>query len=208
MPTTVCVETGSRRVFASALEWPGWCRSGRDEDEALERLREYAYRYSPVAAGAGILFSARTAGNFEVVEKVAGNATTDFGAPGAVAAFERERLTAAHAKRLCRLVEASWRALDEVAKKAPHNLRKGPRGGGRDRDAVIRHVGEAEISYARKLGIRGEQDLAAVRKAMLEVLGAATNGSPVVEKGWPTRYAARRIAWHALDHAWEIEDRS
>jgi len=28
------------------------------------------------------------------------------------------------------------------------------------------------------------------------------------DRSWPPRYAARRIAWHALDHAWEIEDRS
>lgn len=40
--------------------------------------------------------------------------------------------------------------------------------------------------------------------------GSATTdfGAPVVEKGWPPRYAARRIAWHVLDHAWQIEDRS
>jgi hypothetical protein len=26
--------------------------------------------------------------------------------------------------------------------------------------------------------------------------------------GRPPRYAIRRIAWHVLDHAWEIEDKS
>jgi hypothetical protein len=31
---------------------------------------------------------------------------------------------------------------------------------------------------------------------------------PVAQAKWPPAYAARRIAWHALDHAWEIEDRS
>ena len=35
-----------------------------------------------------------------------------------------------------------------------------------------------------------------------------SDGSPIAGKRWPLRYAARRIAWHALDHAWEIEDRS
>jgi hypothetical protein len=40
------------------------------------------------------------------------------------------------------------------------------------------------------------------------VLASPNGGTPPVPKGWPPRYAARRIAWHALDHAWEIEDRS
>ena len=34
------------------------------------------------------------------------------------------------------------------------------------------------------------------------------DGSVPVPKGWPHRYAARRIAWHVLDHAWEMEDRA
>ena len=49
----------------------------------------------------------------------------------------------------------------------------------------------------------------AVKAVVLELdQTTASNGSPPVERGWPQRYAARRIAWHALDHAWEIEDRS
>ncbi|MEY2437652.1 MAG: hypothetical protein QOF97_2488, partial [Acidimicrobiaceae bacterium] len=32
--------------------------------------------------------------------------------------------------------------------------------------------------------------------------------APDLPKGWAYRYAARRIAWHALDHAWEMQDRS
>jgi hypothetical protein len=39
------------------------------------------------------------------------------------------------------------------------------------------------------------------------VLSRPSDGGPLAEKGWPARYAARRIAWHALDHAWEMEDR-
>jgi hypothetical protein len=27
-------------------------------------------------------------------------------------------------------------------------------------------------------------------------------------KRWLPRYFVRRVAWHALDHAWEIEDRA
>jgi hypothetical protein len=50
--------------------------------------------------------------------------------------------------------------------------------------------------------------IAALRQDILEVLRAPSDGSPPVPKGWPSRYAGRRIAWHVLDHAWEIEDRS
>ena len=25
---------------------------------------------------------------------------------------------------------------------------------------------------------------------------------------WPLGYAVRRFAWHVLDHAWEVEDKS
>ena len=74
---------------------------------------------------------------------------------------------------------------------------------------------EAEAAYARKLGLRWKAatlgDAATVaehREAILEVLRRPSDGSRVVEKGWPPRYVARRIAWHALDHAWEIEDKS
>ena len=144
-----------------------------------------------------------------------GSMATDFGVPGAVAAADAEPLTRAGATRLASLVAASWQVLDDVVAGAPATLRKGPRGGGRDRDAIATHVLEAEAAYARKLGLRWKAatlgDAATVaehREAILDVLRRPSDGSRVVEKGWPPRYAARRIAWHALDHAWEIEDKS
>jgi hypothetical protein len=104
---------------------------------------------------------------------------------------------------------------DQVAAAAPAELRKGPRGGGRDRDKMVDHVLGAEAGYARKLGVKRPQPaiddraaIAALREALLEVLRAPSDGSPPVPKGWPPRYAARRIAWHVLDHAWEMQDRS
>jgi hypothetical protein len=39
------------------------------------------------------------------------------------------------------------------------------------------------------------------------VIGHAHQGGPLAEKGWPGAYAARRIAWHVTDHAWEMQDR-
>jgi hypothetical protein len=209
--TPVYLEVGAHRVFAAAADWPGWCRSGKDEKLALEALAAAAPRYALVAKAARIAFEPAT--GFDVVERLPGNATTDFGAPGAIAKAELKRLTKKEAGRLSALVSASWTILDRTVEKAPSTLRKGPRGGGRDRDAIVDHVLSAETAYAQKLGIRSKQpaagDASAVREhrnAIVAGLRAGTKG--VTEKGWPARYAARRIAWHALDHAWEIENRS
>jgi hypothetical protein len=210
---TAYVETGQRRVFACALEWPGWCRSGKDEDQALSALLAYAPRYAVAAREAGVPFPAGVR-TVRVVEHLAGSAATDFGVPEATAVRDARRTTRAEADRQCSLVAAAWRVLERVVASAPSELRKGPRGGGRDRDAIAQHVLSAEAAYARKLGVNRKEpqlgDDAAVeelRRSMLDVLGRPSDGEPVVERGWRPRYAARRIAWHALDHAWEIEDR-
>jgi len=213
--TRLVVEAGRRRTFASALDWPGWCRSGPDEKRALEALAACAPRYRAVAAEAGLALPARAGVAMTVVEHVAGSATTDFGAPGSVADDERADLTPAEAARRASLVQAAWVVLDKVVAGAPAALRKGPRGGGRDRDAIVEHVLAAEVAYARKVGLRLRQpdvadaaDVAAFRAELDTVLRSARAGVPAGAKDWPPRYAARRIAWHALDHAWEIEDRS
>ncbi|HKF76971.1 MAG TPA: hypothetical protein VKF59_12565 [Candidatus Dormibacteraeota bacterium] len=214
--TAVYLEVGSKRVFACAVDWPGWCRSGRGEREALEALAAYAPRYAPVAAGAGQAFGASH--DFAVIERVAGSATTDFGAPAAVPACDHERLAPDSAARLASLVAAAWVVFDRVVAGAPAELRKGPRGGGRDRDRIAEHVLAAEVAYARKLGVRLQQpdhaDRAAVaraREAIAEALRGRRPGGgaeTVAGPGWPLTYMARRVAWHVLDHAWEIEDRT
>jgi hypothetical protein len=205
--TRVCIETGERRVFASALDWPGWCRSGRTEPQALEILAGYAGRYAQVVTGAGLFLTSEDA-EFDVVERAPGNVTTDVGAPAVIATAEREPLEDAEAARTASLVVGCWAVFERVARHAPAELRRGPRGGGRDRDGIVDHVAEAELSYARKLGISLGSDLDANRSAIATVLAAASDGSSPVANGWPPRYAARRIAWHVLDHAWEIEDKS
>ena len=206
--TPVYLEIGSKRVFAAALEWPGWCRSGKDEDGALEALAAAAPRYAVAAARAGFPLPEGAADDFRVVERVPGSASTDFGAPGAIPAHDSEPLTAEEAGRLAALLAASWELLDRVAAAAPAELRKGPRGGGRDTGAVVDHVAAAELSYARKLGVKQPgEEVSELRRAILEVLSRPSGGAPAVERGWPPRYAARRFAWHVLDHAWEIEDR-
>jgi len=208
MATRVCLEVGARRCFASALDWPGWCRSGKGEDEALATLAGYSARYASVAAGARIPL-ARDAATFEVVERVEGNATTDFGAPAIVAASERQPVDATEARRLATLVQACWATLRRAADAAPAELRKGPRGGGRDRDAIVDHVYDAEAAYFRKLGLRLPKSTPAERRTALAArLTEPWDEASAPEGTWPLRYAVRRVGWHALDHAWEIEDRS
>jgi hypothetical protein len=212
----VYLEVGSKRIFACSLEWPGWCRSGKTEDAALEALAAYAPRYAPVAAEAGKRFPKRAPDSLEVVERVPGSATTDFGAPAEPATADLEPLTKAQAARLADFVRATWVVFDRVVASAPPTLRKGPRGGGRDRDAIVDHVLGAEVAYARKLGLRYRQPDAKDRTAVEEVRSSieaairdARKPLPAdLPKGWPFRYAARRFAWHVLDHAWETEDRT
>jgi hypothetical protein len=212
--TAVYIEAGAKRTFACALDWPGWCRSGKTEPQALEALAAYAPRYAVVTGAAGLEPPGGDVSDLEVVERLQGKSATDFGVPEAQSARDFEPLTTGQAERLASLVEASWKVFDRVVKGAPAELRKGPRGGGRDRDKIVAHVLGAESGYVRRIGLRLSEpsgdDRAAVkefRRAILEVLRDPSGGRKD-EKGWPLPYAARRIAWHALDHAWEIEDRS
>jgi hypothetical protein len=193
----IYLEVGGKRTFASAADWPGWSRSGMDEASALEILAAYAPRYTKVAKLARKEIPKEP--SFDVVERMKGNATTDFGAPGIPAKDEARQLTAAEKRRMIELLEASWKYLDDVRANAPEELRKGPRGGGRDREKMYQHVLDAEVGYAPAIGLRLKQP---DRRALLDAIR-----NPRPDTKWPVAYAVRRIAWHALDHAWEMEDR-
>ena len=211
-PTEVVLETVDRRTFAAAVDWPGWCRSGGTPDQALVALADYAPRYALVARVARVRFAVSAGDHLTVVSQVPGDGTTTFGAPSIQSPTDRRDLTAAEADRQVRLLRAGWTELDRLAVEAPEQLAKGPRGGGRDRDAVVAHVIEAERSYARKIGVRhppfhgDEAAVEACRAEVEQVLRAARSGEPM--PGWPARYFLRRAAWHVLDHVWEIEDKS
>src|SRR5436305_8164661 len=192
----VCLEVTPKQTVASALDWPGWCRAGRDEGAALSVLASYAGRYAPVAAHAGVSFPSAVA--FDVAERMPGGPATAFAAPECrrpfpqiTAAAERATVTPATARRLAGLVTAAWATFDEIAAASPAELRKGPRGGGRDRDQIIGHVIGAETAYARKLGIKLKQPppgdtaaIGALREAIAAVLSAPSDGAPVVPGGW------------------------
>jgi hypothetical protein len=209
----VYIESGRTRTFACAYDWPGWCRSGKDEAAALAALSAYAPRYAPVAKRARLPFP-NSAVEVRVSERLRGGATTDFGAIEKATKRDGKPVSKAEAERVAGLVSGAWAVFDGVVAGAPAALRKGPRGGGRDRDKIVEHVLGAEAAYVRKIGLKLPQPdgrdraaVAAFRRAILDRLRRPSKGGPLTEKGWPQPYAARRIAWHALDHAWEIEDR-
>jgi hypothetical protein len=198
-PVRVALEVGRTWVFASAVDWPGWCRRGKGEEAALDELLGYADRYAPVA-GPG--FAPREP---LILGRTPGDRTTDFGAPHIVGPWDHEPLDDAEADRLTGLLEACWTAFDRVVAGAPAQLRKGPRGGGRDRDGIADHVREAERAYCAKAGARTPPRTAwsVQRQGLAAALRAGSPGA-----AWPARYSLRRVAWHVLDHAWEIEDKS
>ena len=207
-------EIGSKRTFASAIDWPGWCRAGKGQELALQALIDYAPRYAVVAKTAGVPFPLGR-WSFDDVDHLRGDATTEFGAPGAMSKLELKPMSKADVERMCTLVEATWKVFDAVVKKAPASLRKGPRGGGRDRDKIVEHVLGAETGYGSSFALKLKQPelgdtraIKALRAAWLEAFRAGVDGKPRREGGRSARYMARRIAWHAMDHAWEIEDRS
>jgi hypothetical protein len=152
------VEVGQKRVFACALDWPGWCRAGNTENAALDALVASAPRYALVAQEAGLAFPDMQRDAIHVVARLEGSASyTDFGVPGAILASDRKPWSEAEAARQIALIRAAWTVFDRVAALTPADLRKGPRGGGRDRDKVIDHVLGAEVAYARKLGVQHRQ---------------------------------------------------
>jgi hypothetical protein len=215
-PVFVTIEHAAKKTFASAADWPGWSRSGKTEELALEALAAYAARYAVVADAAHRRFAASaTAADLAVVERHEGAGGTEFGVPSHPTDQDARPMDADEAHRLAELVDAAWTLFDRVAAAAPEELRKGPRGGGRNTSKVIGHVLEADRAYAGQIGLKvrefasdDRRAIRAMRDAVLDVLRAARDGEPLAGRRWPARYAAHRIAWHALDHAWEIEDRS
>ena len=219
----IYLEVGTKRVFACALEWPGLSRGGRRENDALEALIAASPRYARVMRGARPAFrTPRAVEDLEVVERIAGDGSTDFGAPAAVPDEDRAAVDRRALARLRRILERSWAAFDGAADAAEGRaLRKGPRGGGRELDAIVEHVVEAEASYISRLAApRPKPEGRDAREATPEVHAAAldaltravTDGLPAAgPRGgviWTARTFVRRSAWHVLDHAWEIEDRA
>jgi hypothetical protein len=221
-PIEVYLEVGSKRTIAGALEWPGWCRVGRDEAEALQALFDYGPRYAGAIKGARLAFKPPTdLAALAVVERLEGTSTSDFGVPDLAPAADQRPFDRAELERAQALLRSCWAAFDRAVDAADgKELRKGPRGGGRELDGIVRHVLGAEGSYLRSLGWKHKQleepdprpELERTRQAVLDGLAAALRGElpergPRGGKMWLPRYFVRRLNWHLLDHLWEIEDR-
>ncbi|HUR50899.1 MAG TPA: hypothetical protein VMZ11_02130 [Mycobacteriales bacterium] len=189
--TEVLLETGPRWVWASALDHPGWCRRGKGEEAAIEQLLAYADRYRGVV-------SDFTPGELHVVATLEGPPAMNDWAPSVPGPGEE----AVPSPRELDALQRCWDAFDRITAASTATLTKGPRGGGRDRDGIVDHVREAERSYGRKIGVRVPP-----RTPWVEQRAALLEGFREPSGPWLPRYAVRRIAWHVLDHAWEVEDK-
>jgi hypothetical protein len=212
----VILELGKkRRVVAGAMDWPGLDRWGTSEDDAIQKLLSYVPRYTGVAERAGMASAFAQARDVEVVERVPGSSSTDFwGIAHVPSQVERDVLPAKDLERRLELLRACWAYFDDVAARASSDLRPGPRSAGRSRDQIIRHVYISEPEqFSRKVEVRTPpQDvmtpagLARHRQAYLEAIRAYNDeGKPA--RSWPIQFLIRRTAHHAMDHAWEMEDR-
>jgi hypothetical protein len=198
------------------LESPGWDRSGKSEEDALRVLATYRPRYAKVAALAGLADRFGATGDLAVVERLEGIGMTDYyGVSGRSARPEQEQMSEAACERKIALLRASWTSFDDVASRVSAELRKGPRGGGRERDEIVRHTNGSEIDeFARKVGVitpldarEDPDDLRAHREAFCAAIREFNSRGPSAGKWWTVQFVIRRCVWHMLDHAWEMEDR-
>jgi hypothetical protein len=218
----VYLECGTKRTFAGALDWPGWCRQGPNETDALGALLAYGPKYASILAGTRLGFVApKDPTQLVVVERIPGTATTDFGAPGVAPTVDHERsCDDGSLKRFETILHAGWRAFDRTVTSARgKTLATGPRGGGRSLEAIVAHVREADASYLSAVGWKtpkaatSAEPLIATRHAILAALRASAAGQ-IPSRGprggtrWSARYFVRRVAWHVMAHVWEIERRA
>ena len=213
----VMVERGRKKpvAVAAAFDWPGWDRSGKSEQGALTVLEAYRPRYAKIAELAGLADEFRGARQLAVVERIEGVGMTDFyGLSYRSAKAEQTPMSHAACERKLALLQASWTYFDDVASRVSAELRKGPRGGGRDRDRIVRHTNGAEIQeFAPKVGVitpddawRSPTDLRAHRDAFCAAI-RDYNARGVPARTWTVQFVIRHSAYHMLDHAWEMEDR-
>jgi hypothetical protein len=221
-PVKVFIETGEKKVFTGGVDWPGWSRGGKDEETALQALIDYGPRYAETLKRKALDFQPPSdISELKVIERNPGNATTDFGAPAVELAADVEPVDQVDYERYRKILEACWQEFDNAVLGAEgKELRKGPRGGGRDLVKIVNHVFDSDRGYLSKLawklnrseGADLTDEIDQTRQAILDALESAVNGD-LPEKGprggivWKPRYFVRRVAWHVLDHAWEIEDR-
>jgi hypothetical protein len=219
MPVRTVIERGpkGKKSVAFSLDWPGWERGAKTPEKALESLESYRVRYRPIAELAGMTSDFDAAGDLDIVEDKVGTGSTDFwGISFAPASSETGPMGDAALERAITLLRACWTFFDDVAGSVSAEMRKGPRGGGRDRDRIISHVVRVESQdFARQVGIQiaeGEAleggELQQYRADYVDALRAYDRGEydrPM--RSWTLPYLIRHSAYHNLDHAWEMQDK-
>ncbi len=214
MRVTVEIGPKGKKSVAVAIDWPGLSRGASTGEKAVEKLRAYMPRYAPVAvlAGMGAAFDALN--DVDVVEQYPGTGSTDFwGISFAFSSIDKREMTADELERELKLMQAGWAFFDEVRGRVSAELRKGPRGGGRDRDQIVRHVLFNERDWAKGIGVVAADEalldddgLATYRAAYCQAIREHHSEGKMAKK-WPLRYMIRHTAFHTLDHAWEMEDK-
>jgi len=219
MPIRVVLERGpkAKKFVAFAVDWPGWSRGAKTTDGAFETLAAYRDRYHPIAVRAGLEREFDDAGPLEIVEDRIGPGSTDFwGISFAPSSLEQDPMDATELERKLIMLQACWAYFDDVAARVSPEMRKGPRGGGRDRDTIIRHTVRNESeAFAKRVGLAVPERaalepgaLAPYRSAYLEAMRAFQRGEvnrPM--RSWSLAFLVRHSAFHTMDHAWEMEDK-
>ena len=218
MPIRTVVERGpkGKKAAAFAIDWPGWSRGAKTPELALETLEAYRARYRPVAVAAGFGREFSRAGPLDVVEDRVGPGSTDFwGISFAPSDSEPEPMSDAELDRKLALLQACWAFFDEVAARVSPEMMKGPRGGGRDRDRIIRHTIRNESEeFAKRVGLRIPECAALTpaglrehRSSYLAAMRAYNAGEGKRMRSWNLPFLIRHSAYHTMDHAWEMEDK-
>jgi hypothetical protein len=212
----VTLEIGpkGKRVVAVAPDWPGLARGATTEQAAIDRLRSYLPRYAPVAKLAGEEAAFTTITDVDVAERYVGTGSTDFwGISFAFSSIDHQGMSGDALERELSLLRACWTFFDAVRARVTAELQKGSRGGGRDRDAIVRHIFANERDWAKGLGVLTPEDALltdagwnAHRDAYCHAIRDYHAHGKLAGK-WPLRYLIRHTAFHALDHAWEMEDK-
>lgn len=212
----VMVELGpkGKRVVAVAPDWPGLSRGAKTEAAALDRLRAYLPRYAPVAKLAGLEAEFAAGTSLELVERYPGVGSTDFwGISFACSKIDQQPLSRDALDRQLTLLRAAWSFFDQVRARVSAELQKGPRGGGRDRDQIVRHTLLTEADWGKKLGLLADHEamltddgLAAHRDAYCAAI-RTFQAEDKPARRWPLRFLIRHTAFHTLDHAWEMDDK-
>ncbi len=215
-PIRITLEIGpkGKKVAAVAPDWPGLERGAKTGEAAIERLLSYVPRYAKVAKLAGMeaAFAANPA--VEVVERYPGTGSTDFwGISFAFSSIDWQSVPGEALERELALMRACWAFFDDARSRVSAELQLGPRGGGRDRGHIFRHVVATERDWAKKLGVLTPQEamltgvgLTAHRDAYCAAI-RALHSQGKMARTWPLRFLIRHTAYHTLDHAWEMEDR-